>query len=228
MSIGDLLVPLLFAPERRVRRLLAFSRHARPDVRGPGAGQRPDRVDVCLERLERVLAGVARRVQRLSERAGRGRLQRLRCREDEDAAHGFELSFRVVGAHVMQCTQRSTGMMVLIMRVCRANNCTKMRGFVAVVTIKTVRPSDRPHNHNWTSTSRLKCSAAQASPIVRVGKFSRGRSLRARQRATPDAYDARATHPGPGRCGSLSARADRASRLHLDAIDAIDTQYPRT
>ena len=33
--------------------------------------------------------------------------------------------------------------MVLIMRVCRANNCTKMRGFVAVVTIKTVRPSDR-------------------------------------------------------------------------------------
>jgi len=81
-------------------------------------------------------------------------------------------------------------MMVLIMRVCRANNCTKMRGFVAVVTIKTVRPSDRPHNHNWTSTSRLKISAAQASPIVRVGKFSRGRRLTERQRATPDGYGA--------------------------------------
>ena len=76
VSIGDLLVPLLFAPERRVRRLLAFSGHARADVRGARAGQRPDRVDVRLERLERVLAGVNRRVQLLSERAGR-RLQRL-------------------------------------------------------------------------------------------------------------------------------------------------------
>ncbi len=52
----------------------------------------------------------------------------------------------------------------------------------------------------------------------------------ARQGATPDAYDARATRHGSGRRGgSLSARADRASRFHLDAIDAADeSQYPQS
>jgi hypothetical protein len=61
----------------------------------------------------------------------------------------------------------------------------------------------------------------------------RGSSLRARQGATPDAYDARATRIGPVHCGSLSARADRASRFHPDAIDAadahiVDIQYGAT
>ena len=54
---------------------------------------------------------------------------------------------------------------------------------------------------------------------------SRAYSRKALQGATPDAYDARATHPGSSRRrGSLSARADSESRerLHLDAIDATD------
>ena len=113
--------------------------------------------------------------------------------------------------------------MVLIMRVRRANNCTKMRGFVAVVTIKTVRRSDRTSQPQMDEHKPSKMQLQPRPPIVRGGNFWRGPSVRAHRRAIPYAYDARATHPGSGRRrGSLSARADRASRFHLDAIDATD------
>ena len=59
-------------------------------------------------------------------------------------------------------------MMVLIMRVCRANNCTKMRGFVAVVTIKTVRPSDRTSQPQMDEHKPSKMQLQSRPPIVRV------------------------------------------------------------
>ena len=73
--------------------------------------------------------------------------------------------------------------MVLIMRVCRANNCTKMRGFVAVVTIKTVRPSDRTSQPQMDEHKRLKCSCSQGLQSYGVETSGAGPALeRAKER----------------------------------------------
>ena len=99
--------------------------------------------------------------------------------------------------------------MVLIMRVCRANNCTKMRGFVVLVTIKTVRPPDRTSQPQMDEHKPSKCSCSQGLQSYGLGMFARGPNLRARQSAIPNAHDARATRTWPvRRCGSLGARAD--------------------
>ena len=38
------------------------------------------------------------------------------CGKEEGAAHGFNCFLDAFGAHAMQCTQKSTGMVMLIMR----------------------------------------------------------------------------------------------------------------
>ena len=106
----------------------------------------------------------------------------------------------------------------------------------------------------WLKVAYASSSADRGLALIhtRQGIFRGSSSLRARQGATPDAYDARTARIYPvRRCSSLSARAERADRveaesrlsrrLHLDAIDATDesggcphrgrkdkeTQYPQ-
>ena len=105
---------------------------------------------------------------------------------------------------------------------------------VAAVTEKLGNTNAAVNRHNFELQIALECVVGYLAGFTEI--CPRGSSLRARQRAIPDAYDARATRTWPvRRCGSPSAQADSESRerLHLDAIDAtdadiVDAQYPKS
>ena len=83
-------------------------------------------------------------------------------------------------------------------------------------SLKTVGPQIGPHNHKWTSTSRLK--------QLQQGLQSYGLEVRARPVVKGAKEDTDAATRGRRLARGLRQpeRADRATRLDLDAVNATE------